>query len=245
MIYRDIKPDNFLIGADEPSRLYLIDFGMAKYYRDPRTNQHIPYRERKSLSGTARYMSINTHMGREQSRRDDLESIGHVAFYFLRGSLPWQGLRAATNKEKYERIGMKKQSTPIRELSCVTNPDGTVSTLPWEFGRFLEYCRELAFDADPDYIFLSNLVKTVVGGRWLPLDWIAEDITLPNYFTSNTYSSGGTACAEKKASRPENLLTHSQPPLVFQQQLQIASRTEQPRSRPAPWWRRIFCCAGP
>lgn len=102
---------------------------MAKQYRDPKTKQHIPYRERKSLSGTARYMSINTHLGREQSRRDDLEALGHVFMYFLRGGLPWQGLKAATNKQKYEKIGEKKQTTVIKDL-CEGFP-GTLSIYVW------------------------------------------------------------------------------------------------------------------
>ncbi|KAL2913770.1 Palmitoylated plasma membrane-bound casein kinase [Polyrhizophydium stewartii] len=182
LIYRDIKPDNFLVGriprhqepnANAPagldptsilanhslshphpaSQIYIVDFGMAKQYRDPKTKVHIPYREKKSLSGTARYMSINTHLGREQSRRDDLEALGHVFMYFLRGSLPWQGLKAATNKQKYEKIGEKKQTTSIKEL-CEGHPE--------EFAMYLTYVRNLKFEEQPDYDYLRGLMNKVL-----------------------------------------------------------------------------------
>ena len=96
--------------------VYIIDFGLSKRYREPKTGEHIPYRDNKELTGTARYASVNTHLGVEQSRRDDCESIGYIMLYFLKGSLPWQGLQGRTKEEKYNRIKDKKVQTTIEEL---------------------------------------------------------------------------------------------------------------------------------
>jgi len=113
-----MKPDNFLVGNDKKaSTIFVIDFGLAKRYLDSKTGKHIPYKTNKRLTGTARYASISTHMGIEQSRRDDLEGICYVMMYFLKGSLPWQGLPAAGKEEKYKRILESKiQNTP--EILC-------------------------------------------------------------------------------------------------------------------------------
>ena len=118
---------------------------MAKWFRDPKTSKHIPYRERKSLSGTARYMSINTHLGKEQSRRDDLEALGHVFFYLARGSLPWQGLKANSHREKCDLIALTKQNTSMNTLLSGPIP------IPAEFAQYLQYARSLDFDQEPDY----------------------------------------------------------------------------------------------
>eukprot|EP01094_Clydonella_sp_ATCC50884_P022381 TRINITY_DN511_c0_g1_i5.p1 TRINITY_DN511_c0_g1~~TRINITY_DN511_c0_g1_i5.p1 ORF type:complete len:262 (-),score=64.85 TRINITY_DN511_c0_g1_i5:608-1393(-) len=117
LIHRDIKPDNFLMGiGNRADQLNVIDFGLAKRFRDPKSGEHITYRENKNLTGTARYASIYTHLGIEQSRRDDLESLGYVLLYFCRGTLPWQGLKAQTKKQKYDKISERKLSTPVETL---------------------------------------------------------------------------------------------------------------------------------
>ncbi|KAI8870373.1 putative casein kinase I, partial [Ramicandelaber brevisporus] len=150
-IHRDIKPDNFLLGVGRRSSLvHVIDFGLAKKYRDPRTHLHIPYKENKNLTGTARYASLNTHLGIEQSRRDDLESLCYVLVYFLCGSLPWQGLKAKTKKEKYDRI-MEKKMMCSSEQICYRQPQ--------EFVIFLNYCRSLRFEDKPDYQYLKRLFR--------------------------------------------------------------------------------------
>jgi casein kinase 1 len=145
-IHRDMKPDNFLVGIGKKQHtLYMIDFGLAKRFRDARTGEHIPFREDKSLTGTARYASVNAHLGKEQSRRDDLEAIGFILVYFLKGQLPWQGLQAHAkmNKEdKYQLILKKKMATTIEQLT---------RGLPSEFAEYLNYCRKLRFDEKPDY----------------------------------------------------------------------------------------------
>ena len=165
-IHRDIKPDNFLMGIGKRgNQVNVIDFGLAKKFRDPKTHLHIPYRENKNLTGTARYTSINTHLGVEQARRDDLESLAYVLMYFLRGALPWQGLKAATKKQKYDRIMEKKMTTPT-DLLC--------RGFPSEFGIFLNYTRALRFDDKPDYSYLRKLFRDLFVREGYQYDYVFD-----------------------------------------------------------------------
>ncbi|XP_041078838.1 casein kinase I-like isoform X6 [Polyodon spathula] len=182
-IHRDIKPDNFLMGIGRHcNKLFLIDFGLAKKYRDNRTRQHIPYREDKNLTGTARYASINAHLGIEQSRRDDMESLGYVLMYFNRTSLPWQGLKAATKKQKYEKISEKKMSTPV-EVLC--------KGFPAEFAMYLNYCRGLRFEEAPDYMYLRQLFRILFRTLNHQYDYTFDWTMLKQKAAQQAASSGG------------------------------------------------------
>ncbi|KAF3635188.1 Casein kinase I isoform delta [Capsicum annuum] len=133
-LHRDIKPDNFLMGLGrKANQVYVIDFGLAKRYRDPISNRHIPYRENKNLTGTA--------------------------------SLPWQGLKADTKKQKYDKIREKKVSTTI-EVLC--------KSLPVEFASYLHYCHSLTFDQRPDYGFLKRLFRDLFTREGYKMDYMFD-----------------------------------------------------------------------
>ncbi|WZZ21426.1 hypothetical protein YC2023_122813 [Brassica napus] len=201
-LHRDLKPDNFLMGLGRrANQVYIIDFGLAKKYRDNTTHQHIPYRENKNLTGTARYASMNTHLGIEQSRRDDLESLGYILMYFLKGSLPWQGLKAGTKKQKYERISEKKVSTSIESL-CRGYPS--------EFASYFHYCRSLRFDDKPDYGYLKRIFRDLFIREGFQFDYVF-DWTILKYqqsqLTAPPTRGLGTPAAGTSAALPPGLTT--------------------------------------
>ncbi|KAF5368522.1 hypothetical protein D9758_002451 [Tetrapyrgos nigripes] len=228
-IHRDIKPDNFLMGIGKRgNQVNVIDFGLAKKFRDPKTHLHIPYRENKNLTGTARYTSINTHLGVEQARRDDLESLAYVLMYFLRGALPWQGLKAATKKQKYDRIMEKKMTTPT-DLLCRGFPN--------EFGIFLNYTRALRFDDKPDYSYLRKLFRDLFVREGYQYDYVFDWSVQRTQEDGAGSSKGGTGrrkvVNEDEEHRQSDRMLRSH---TRQQQATPGAVGQQRRGRDAEIW---------
>ncbi|CAE7449291.1 csnk1d, partial [Symbiodinium pilosum] len=162
IIHRDIKPSNFVVGDKRSDKVYIVDFGLAKRYRDPETGKHIAFVKKSGMTGTARYTTINLHEGCEPSRRDDLGSIGYVLLYFLRGQLPWQGINHRDKKKRKKRIGKRKAATSHQDL-C--------EGFPKEFVQYFEYCDSLGFKDRPDYEHLRSLFRKAASRHQLDFDW--------------------------------------------------------------------------
>jgi len=159
IVHRDIKPENFLLKPDG-TVLHLIDFGLARRYVNNR-DEHIQADTGRKLTGTARYASLNVHTGITPSRRDDLESIGYVMLYLLSGELPWQSVRAPNKDARYRAIGAYKRDHSLWDL---------FAGYPGEFIVYLNYCRSLQFDEDPDYNYLRNLFGNLYKHHGFPAD---------------------------------------------------------------------------
>ena len=150
-IHRDVKPDNFVIGiGNENNKLYIIDFGLGKLYRNPLTMKHNPYSVTTKLIGTVRYASVNSLLGTEQSRRDDLESVAYILIYLLKGKLPWQGLVTKKKEDKYVKVLEMKRELSPKEL-CMG--------LPLQIEKFLIYVKSLEYEEQPNYQMMVELLK--------------------------------------------------------------------------------------
>ena len=153
IVHRDIKPDNFLIGKKDPNIIYLIDFGLSKKYKSSTTGKHIRFGFTGKLTGTVRFASANALRGGEQSRRDDLESIGYMIIYFMRGKLPWQGVTGNKKMERYLKIYKMKKNVA---------PEDLCKSLPKQMTEFMRYVKQLEFEQEPDYNFLRNLFSSIL-----------------------------------------------------------------------------------
>ena len=175
IVHRDIKPDNFVMGRGDSAHIvYLLDFGLSKKYWSSHLNSHLKFTINKKLTGTARYASINALRGCEQSRRDDLEAIGYVLLYFLRGSLPWQGLKMDKKDDRYKKIYEKKKATTAEELA---------KGFPSEMCEYIKYTRNIDFEAKPDYNYLRGLLKNIMMKNSFEFDyyydWWREKPVIP------------------------------------------------------------------
>ncbi|GAW01078.1 kinase-like protein [Lentinula edodes] len=165
VLHRDVKPANFVMSRTTPSIVNIIDFGLAKRYRQPLNGEHIPYSQHPDALhgvGTSLYASLNTHFGVETGRRDDLESLAYMLIGFVRGGLPWRKVRATVdpppNWPSKEWNPITQTWNLIREEK-VKAEVALLTGLPEEFGVLYRYARTLQFTDLPDYEGLRQLFR--------------------------------------------------------------------------------------
>ena len=169
------------------NQVNVIDLSLAKKFRDPRMHLHILYRENKNLTGTAHYTYINIHLGVEQACHDNLKFLAYMLMYFLCSALSWQGLKAATKKQKYDRIMEKKMTTPT-EVLCRGFPN--------EFAIYLNYTRSLRFDDKPDYSYLRKIFRDLFVREGFQYDYVFD-------WTVYKYQKNAAAIAQDGRPLPE------------------------------------------
>eukprot|EP00928_Gymnodinium_smaydae_P063976 TRINITY_DN47425_c0_g1_i1.p1 TRINITY_DN47425_c0_g1~~TRINITY_DN47425_c0_g1_i1.p1 ORF type:complete len:324 (+),score=35.01 TRINITY_DN47425_c0_g1_i1:51-1022(+) len=167
IVHRAIEPGHFAMGLKSKANdVHLLDFGYAKQYQVAGSQKHVLIDKDHPLMLPSCFLSINAHLGLEQSRRDDLESLGYIFVYFLSGYLPWERIQAATKQERIERVLNAKMFTPIHQL-C--------QDLPLEIADLCTYIACLQFDEDPDYEHLKLPLRKLFlrEGRLCdsPFDW--------------------------------------------------------------------------
>jgi serine/threonine protein kinase len=164
IIHRDLKPQNFLVNLNTRDKtLYLIDFGLSKKYVTTENNnfisnknKHIPFKKNRPIKGTVRYISLNTHKGFEQSRRDDIESLIYILIYFIVGELPWDNIKCKNKEEKYEKIFEKKNN--FRKSEIFIN-------LPDEIKLIYEAVLLIEFESKPNYDYYSGLIENLLNNE--------------------------------------------------------------------------------
>lgn len=178
-VHRDVKPENMIIGREDPGRIYLVDFGVTKKYRDYHSRTHVTVEQARYIVGSASYISLNAHKGIEHTRRDDLESLGYSLVEMFRGSLPWQELwvlmlpwqnmKALSEWLLFAMIAKKK-----RKLSLEVLCEG----MPSQFVEYFKYVRGLGFAERPDYDMLASLLRSALRDNHLRedriFDWMPE-----------------------------------------------------------------------
>ena len=198
IIHRDIKPENFVIGPKKKERLiYLIDFGLSKKISNDKLLPSI--KADRNIIGTMRYISMNTHQGYEQGRRDDLESLFYIIIYFIKGELPWQNIKSKTRAEKYTKIfEIKKMVTENGEL---------IDGLPLEMGKILEYILGLNFVEKPNYLMMKNAIELILNklnfSNDLQFDWYNLDFLNYLYISENEYHEKENTKENKKEKSEE------------------------------------------